>query len=105
MAITFTTKASGDVTMLDAHAKQVLGLIGKDFGTRGVITAAEASAAAARLRSAGSASGAQGRMNPDQEKEAEASGADVVPLHTRVQPFIEMLEAAAKGGKDILWGV
>jgi hypothetical protein len=103
MAVTFTTKASGDVTMLDAHAKQVLDLIGKDFGTRGVITAAEASAAAAKLRSAGGNSG--GRMNVDQEKQAEDAGADTVPLSTRVQPFVEMLEASAKQGKDILWGV
>ena len=104
MAVTFTTKASGDVTMLDAHAKQVMDLIGKDLGTRGVITAAEAAAAAAKLRSAGGAAG-DPKMNPDQEKEAEAAGADTVPLHTRVQPFVEMLEASAKQGKDILWGV
>jgi hypothetical protein len=102
MAITFTTKASGDVTMLDAHAKQVLGLIGKDFGTRGVITASEAAAAAAKLRAAGSAAGQ--RLNEDQEKAAEAAGADTVPLGTRALPFIEMLEAAASKNKDILWG-
>ncbi len=104
MAFTFTTKASGDVTMLDAHAKQVLGLIGKDAGTRGVITAAEAGAAAAKLRSAAGNTAGQ-KLNPDQEKDAEAAGADVVPLHTRVLPFVEMLEAASKQNKDILWGV
>lgn len=105
MAITFKTKAAGDVTMLDANAKEVLDLIGKDFGTRGVITAAEAQAAAAKLRAAGSARKGQEALRPDQEKQAEAAGADVVPLHTRAQPFVEMLEAAAKQNKDILWGV
>jgi len=105
MAITFTTKAAGDVTMLDANAKQVLDLLGKEFGTRGVITAAEAGAAAAKLRAAGSAQRGGNELAPDLEKQAEAAGADVVPLHTRVQPFIEMLEAAAKKNKDILWGV
>jgi hypothetical protein len=34
MAVTFKTKACADVTMLDASAKQVLGLIGKEFGVR-----------------------------------------------------------------------
>jgi len=104
MAITFTTKAAGDVTMLDANAKEVLGLIGKDFGTRGVITAAEAAAAAARLRGAGAQAGAK-KLKPEDEARAEAAGADVVPLQTRVKPFVDMLEAAAQQNKDILWGV
>lgn len=104
MAITFTTKAAGDVTMLDANAKQVLDLIGKDFGTRGVITAAEAGAAAAKLRGAGEQA-SEKKLKPEDEAKAEAGGADVVPLHTRVRPFIDMLEAAAQQNKDILWGV
>jgi len=105
MAITFTSKSSGDVTMLDANAKQVLELIGKDFGVRGVITATEAAAAAAKLRAAGAAAGSQGRGDDAQGKDSDAVGADAVPLHTRVQPFIEMLDNAARQNKDILWGV
>ena len=101
MAVTFTTKANGDVTMLDANAKEVLGLIGKEFGTRGVITAGEAAAAAAKLRAAGSATRQQGQTEDD--KDAVDGGS--VPLHTRTQPFIEMLENAAARNKDILWGV
>jgi len=104
MAITFTTKAAGDVTMLDANAKEVLGLIGKDFGVRGVITAAEAAGAAAKLRGAGARTGEQ-KLKPEDEAKAEAAGADVVPLQTRVKPFVDMLEAAARQNKDILWGV
>lgn len=105
MAVTFTTKASGDVTMLDANARQVLELIGKDFGSRGVITAGEAAAAAAKLRAAGSAVKAQGKTADEDDPEADAQGGDRVPLHVRVQPFIEMLDNAASKNKDILWGV
>ena len=46
MAITFRTKACGDVTMPTPTRKLVLTVIGKEFGVRGVITAAEAPVAA-----------------------------------------------------------
>ena len=105
MAITFTSKASGDITMLDANAKQMLEIIGKDFGVRGVITAAEAGSAAARLRAAGAAAGSQGRPADSADQDADAVGGDAVPLHVRALPFIEMLESAAQQKKDILWGV
>ena len=101
MAITFKTKACGDVTMLDANAKQVLGIIGKEFGVRGVITAVEAPQAVARLQAAISADGGSA---PDEDAEPEAARA-YVPLKTRAQPFIEMLNLASARGSDILWGV
>ena len=106
MAVTFTTKASADITMLDVHARQMLDLIGKEYGTRGVITAGEAAAAAAKLKAAGGTAKAseaqQGRTADDGDDD---SGRDTVPLHVRAQPFIDMLENAAAKNKDILWGV
>ena len=101
MAITFKTKACGDVTMLDANARHVLGIIGKEFGVRGVITAAEARQAVALLRSA---IAADAGAAPDEDAEPEAARA-YVPLKTRVQPFVEMLERSGERGSDILWGV
>ena len=101
MAITFKTKACGDVTMLDANARQLLGIIGKEFGVRGVITAAEAPQAVALLRSA---IAADAGATPDEDAEPEAARA-YVPLKTRVQPFVEMLERSGERGSDILWGV
>ena len=102
MALTFRTKACGDVTMLDANAKQVLAIIGKEFGVRGVITAAEAATAAAKLRDAVAAE--SGDRGPDEDREPEAAR-NWVPLKTRVQPFVEMLDRAHARGADILWGV
>ncbi len=101
MAITFKTKACGDVTMLDANARQVLDIIGKAVGVRGVITAQEAPGAVALLKAAVAA---QGSGRPDEDAEPESARA-YVPLATRVHPFIEMLEAAHAKGSDILWGV
>jgi ABC-type nitrate/sulfonate/bicarbonate transport system substrate-binding protein len=74
---------------------------GKDFGVRGVITAAEALQAVARLQAAVSA---EGGAAPDEDAEPDAARA-YVPLRTRVQPFVEMLEKANARGSDILWGV
>ncbi len=102
MAITFKTRASGDLTMLDANARQVLEIIGKEFGMRGVITAAEAPQAIALLQAAIAAQG--GERGPDEEAEPVAAR-NYVPLKTRVWPFIEMLERAQADSKDILWGV
>jgi hypothetical protein len=102
MAITFKTRACGDVTMLDASARQVLALIGKEFGVRGVITVAEMPAALSKLAAAVAAQGAE--PGPDEEADPEAARAHV-PLKARLAPFIEMLELAHAGGRDILWGV
>jgi hypothetical protein len=104
MAITFKSKAQ-DVTMLDTHAKQVLDIIGKDFGKRGVITAGEALAAAAKLRAAGTAAKAQGQPADNDDDQEGGTGSDHVPLHVRALPFVQMLENAAKNDTDILWGV
>ncbi len=102
MAITFKTRASGDVTMLDANAKQVLQIIGKEFSVLGVITAAEAPQAIALLKAAIAAQGEE--RGPDEESEPVAAR-NHVPLKTRVWPFIEMLERAQADAKDVLWGV
>jgi Domain of unknown function (DUF1840) len=102
MAVTFKTRACGEVTMLDANAKQVLALIGKEFGVRGVITAAEAPAALAKLAAAVAAQG--GGRGPDEASDPDAARA-YVPLKTRLAPFVEMLERAHAGSRDILWGV
>jgi hypothetical protein len=101
MALTFKSKV-GDVTMLDANANEVLAILGKDRGARGVITAAEAPACVAKLKAAVAAKGAETR--PDAGKDPEAAQ-KFVPLGNRVLPMIEMLERAHAANADVLWGV
>jgi Domain of unknown function (DUF1840) len=102
MALTFKSRAGTDVTMLDANAKQVLELIGKEMSVRGVITAAEAPACIAKLKAAIGAQGDEAR--PDERAEPERAAA-FVSLKTRLWPFIDMLERAQANGTDVLWGV
>src|SRR5207253_11274649 len=48
MLITFKSKATAEVTMVEEHAKRILNLLHKD-AKRGVITAAEAGTALSKL--------------------------------------------------------
>ena len=108
MTITFKTGASvGNVVMLDATARRILEIVGKEMGLRGVITAAEAPLAVKRLRDAIEASRRETDSSPvaNDDDAATTAGRDTVPLATRAFPIIEMLERAHAAGKDILWGV
>lgn len=102
MAITFTCKASADVTMLDAHVQSLFAILERDLAPRGVITAAQAPLALRRIRAALDARGKE--SEPDAALEPDAAR-DFVPLATRLWPFMQMLERAGAQGADILWGV
>jgi hypothetical protein len=113
MLVTFKSKASAEVTMVEAHAKVLLDLINKDV-KRGVITVAEAEQAIAKLEAAVGES----KQHPTTEEVKRdvdahhAHGGDHdhepsqhVSFATRAFPLLEMLRAAQKGGNDVLWGV
>lgn len=114
MLVTFKSKASAEVTMVEAHAKVLLDLISKDVKL-GVITAAEAGAAIAKLE----AVVGESKRHPTTEEvrrdiDAHHGGNGVdhdhersqhVSFATRAFPLLEMLRAAQKGGNDVLWGV
>ncbi len=102
MALTFTSKVSASITMLDANANQVLEIIGKERGERGIITAAEAPACIGKLKAAIAAHGEE--PIPFEREEPERA-ARFVSLKARLWPFIDMLERAHAKGADVLWGV
>lgn len=114
MLITFKSKAASEVMMYKEHAKRILDLLHKD-ADRGVITAAEAAAAIAKL----DAEIAESRLHPVSEEvqqdvdahhgdfgdDNEHEPIEVVTFSTRAYPLLEMLRAAHQGGQDIIWGV
>lgn len=114
MLVTFKSKAAAEVVMYEAHAKPLLELIDKDVKL-GVITAAEAAHAVARLEAAVGES----KMHPTSEevkRDVNAHRGDLdedhdhepsqhVSFATRAYPLLEMLRAALKEGNDVLWGV
>lgn len=114
MLVTFKSKASAEVTMLEAHAKALLDLINKDV-TRGVITADEAGNVIAKLEAVVGESKRHPtteEMRRDVDAHHAKDGDDHdheqsqhVSFATRAFPLLEMLRAAQKGGNDVLWGV
>ncbi len=95
--------------MTEAVGDMVLRAAGKTPSPKGIITVAEMPGALAQLKAAI----AQAKLHAAQDKPTEneansdAEGEQEPPpigLATRALPFVEMLERAHAGGKDITWG-
>ncbi len=106
MLITFKSKAAADVPMYPEHAKMLLSLVGKPFepasAPRGIITAAEVPDALAKLQAA---SDAARRDEKEAARDEEPGQVMPVGLAQRAFPLIDMLQRAAKDGRDVVWGV
>lgn len=114
MLVTFKSKAAAEVLMYEEHAKRILDLLHKDV-KRGVITSAEAPAAVAKLE----AEIAESRLHPTSEEmrrdvlahhgeegdDNEHEQVEHVSFATRAYPLLEMLRAAHKENRDVMWGV
>jgi len=114
MLVTFKSKAAAEVLMYEDHAKRILDLLHKDV-TRGIITANEMPGAIARLE----AEIAESKTHPASEEvqrdvsthhgesgdDNEHEPVEVVTFSTRAYPLLEMMRAAQKDGKDVMWGV
>jgi hypothetical protein len=114
MLVTFKSKAAAEVVMYKEHAKPLLELVGKDV-KRGVITAAEAATAVAKLEMVISESKAHPTTeevkrdvlihHDDVGDDHDHEASQYVSFATRAYPLLEMLRAAQKNGYDVLWGV
>lgn len=104
--VTFKSPATGDLMMLQAHAKALLNLLGKDED-KGIIQVADMPQALQVLTSL---------KEPDpQEAEAakpETPDGQPMPFHDepislrkRALPLIKMIERAMAADKPIVWGV
>ncbi len=112
MSITFKSRATGNLIMLDAVARQVLGILGKDADARtGIVTVEQIPAAIAALQAA---------IHSDEEHHAQAAReagatsdadpdatlrAEDVTLRQRARPFIDMLERSLAERHEVVWGV
>ena len=107
MLVRFSSRATANLLMFDDVARALLTVIGKSPTQRGVVTVDEMAPALAHLRSL-----------VDYEKRFKESGTgrdekpipevgiephELVGLSVRAQPFIKMLEQAAREKKEITW--
>jgi hypothetical protein len=99
--------------MLEPQGKQILRLIGKDPGAKGIILPTEMNAAIAALQAAV----ALEELAHQELASAELQGADAqaarpavdgprsISLKQRVVPLIDMLRRAQAEDKEVVWGV
>jgi len=101
--IKFSSKAAGDIFMLDDHGRQLLDLIGKGGRSQGVITAEELEGALSRLRSAIERENEAGPAGGDTDD--AVVNEDVVALKRRAFPLMDMLERAQRKRTEVAWGI
>lgn len=114
MLITFKSKAATEITMYKEHARRILDLIQKDV-ERGVITPQELPQAIQKIEAAVADSKAHpisDEVNRDVSAHHNENGDDneheapeTVSFATRAFPVLEMLHAANKMQRDVMWGV
>jgi hypothetical protein len=107
MLYKFKSKAAGDLIMLEPNGRQVLQIIGKDTGPKGIILPEEMPAAIAALEAAVAREEADRKEAAEgsEAKDAGASRSGGISLRQRAVPFVDMLRRAEKAKQEIVWGV
>ena len=100
MLYRFKSKDHGDVIMLQANGRQVLEIIGKDAGPKGIILPEEMPAAIKALEAAIAL-----EKSNDGVPEDEAVPGDGLGLQQRSISFIDMLRHSHAVGDHMVWGV
>ena len=105
MLYKFKSKNTGDVIMLEPHGRQVLEIIGKEAGPKGIILPEHIPAALLALRTA---IAAEELLEPQQQLAQNAdrkSQSPAIALRHRALPFMQMLDACHRQGDSVVWGV
>jgi len=97
MLVTFTTKAYADITMFGDVAIAMLKMMGHSGTVPGALRAEDVPAALGRLTAAVNAGAA---TPPHADKDA---GEPAVSTPHRALPLMNLLGAAAKDGRDVMW--
>lgn len=98
MLVTFTTNAYADITMFGGDALAMLKMMGHSGTVPGAILAADVPQALSRLTAALEAQ--KEASSPVENADAEEP---VVSMANRAQPLIELLTAAAKADRNVMW--
>jgi hypothetical protein len=105
MPITFKSKASGDVIMLDESGKEMLSLLGKDANeSKGIFNLDQLSVAISTLKRAIAADKAlplPTAMPAGSQDDPEIG----VRLYQRALPLLELMERSLRDDSYVTWGV
>ncbi len=103
MLITFKTPVHADITMFGDVAKALIRLMGHSGSVPGALLAADIPAALAQLKAAVEAN-PEAPLDPQRDEERDDEGrAQSVSLKHRALPLIDLLEAAARDEKNVIW--
>ena len=105
MLYKFKSKNTGDVIMLEQHGRQVLEVIGKEAGPKGIILPEQMSAALLALRAAIEQEELPERQQQLAQNAEQKSQSPAIALRHRALPFMQMLEACHRQGDSVVWGV
>ncbi|WP_295393078.1 DUF1840 domain-containing protein [uncultured Thiodictyon sp.] len=104
MLVTFETQAHANITMFGEVAVSLLKLMGQSGTVPGAILAADVPEALQRLRAAVSEH-ADEPLDPAPTPGTKDDGeGQHVSLAHRTLPLIDLLEAAAAAGENVMWG-
>jgi len=107
MPYKFKSRATADLIMLDATARRLLEIVGKDTEGPGIITAEQIPGALAALEQAvraEEARRAEAQQDEDEQDQGDAPAqGEGVSLRQRTAPFVDMLKRSAAEGRDVTW--
>ena len=105
MLVIFKSGVCADVMMFGDVAKQMMEIIDKELGARGVISVEQMPEAIARLKQAVAEDRRlrQGRRDDDDENDEERR--ERVSISQRALPLIELLECSLRQDRAVTWGV
>ena len=109
MLYKFKSQAAAEVIMLQSTGDEILKIIGKTPGSKGIITVEQIPGAISTLQAEIKRRDAlpkeKGNENEKQSQGEPGAEDDPIPLGKRAVPFIELLRESAEAGKDVVWGV
>ncbi|MDB5742552.1 MAG: hypothetical protein JWR68_867 [Polaromonas sp.] len=100
MLYKFKSKNMGDLIMLEANGRQLLEIIGKSPGPRGIILPEQMPAAILAIEAAVALE--DSHVHDEEEGHDRHEG---IGLHQRAKPFIDMLRWNYQAGEEVVWGV
>lgn len=103
MLVTFTCKAYADITMFGDVALAMLKMMGHSDTVPGAILAEDVPAALNHLKAAIETSKAIPAQNEPTNNRGDDTEERPVSLANRALPLIELLTAAAREKRDVMW--
>lgn len=102
MLITFKTPVHADITMFGDVAKALIRMMGHSGAVPGALLAKDVPAALDRLKAAVETN-PEAPLDPERDEDDDDARAQSVSLKHRALPLIELLEAAARDEKNVMW--